>query len=87
MEGGESPADIIVKKLSIQRMEELEKILEQEKAEILKLEEQTELLSRDDITEEQLQHILKVIKLYNSFHFNRHLGGGSGRSRRRQKRS
>ena len=87
MEGGESPADIIVKKLSIQRMEELEKILEQEKAEILKLEEQTELLSRDDITEEQLQQILKVIRLYNSFHFNHHLGGGSGGSRRRQKRS
>lgn len=60
MEGGESPAEIIVKKLSVERMEELHKILEEEKAEILKLEEETELLSSDDITEEQLQKILKV---------------------------
>ena len=65
VEGGESPAEIIVKKLSVERMEELHKILEEEKAEILKLEEETELLSSDDITEEQLQKILKVL---TSFH-------------------
>jgi len=62
IEGGESPAEIIVKKLSVERMEELQKILEEEKAEILKLEEETELLSSDDITEEQLQKILKEVE-------------------------
>ena len=49
-----------MKKLSVDRMEELQKILEEEKSEILKLEEETELLSSDDITEEQLQKILRV---------------------------
>ena len=60
VEEGQSPAEIIVKKLSVERANELQKILEEEKAEILKLEEETELLSSYDITEEQLQKILKV---------------------------
>ena len=60
VEEGQSPAEIIVKKLSVERMEELQKICEEEKAEILKLEEETELLSSEDITEEQLQKIMKV---------------------------
>ena len=60
MEAGESPVESIVKKLSLERMEELQKILDEEKSEILKLEEETELLSSDNITEEQLQNILKV---------------------------
>ena len=36
--------------------------MSKEKEEILKLEEQTELLSSDDITEEQLQEILKEVE-------------------------
>ena len=47
VEEGQSHAEIIVKKLSVERAEELEKIVEEEKAEILKLEEETELLSSD----------------------------------------
>ena len=60
VEEAQSPAVIIVKKLSVERAEELQKILEEDKAEILRLEEETELLSSDDITEEQLQKILRV---------------------------
>eukprot|EP00092_Neocalanus_flemingeri_P028022 GFUD01030425.1.p1 GENE.GFUD01030425.1~~GFUD01030425.1.p1 ORF type:complete len:900 (-),score=332.97 GFUD01030425.1:356-3055(-) len=61
-ESGESPEESIVKKLSLERMEELQKILEEEKSEILKLEEETELLSSDNITEEQLQNILREVE-------------------------
>ena len=43
-------------------MKELEKIVEQEKAAILQLEEETELLSSNIITEEQLQTILKKVE-------------------------
>lgn len=62
IEAGESPMELIVKKLSQERIDELEKIVSEEKEEIEKLEEQTSLLSSDEVTEEQLQDILKQIQ-------------------------
>jgi len=59
---GESPMELIVNKLSQERISELEKIVAIEKEEIQKLERQSELLSSDDITEEQLNDILEEIK-------------------------
>jgi len=59
---GESPMELIVNKLSQERISELEKIVAIEKEEIQKLESEAELLSSDDITEEQLNQILEEIK-------------------------
>ena len=47
--------ELMVSRLSAQRMEELERIVEEDRLEILKLEEQTEQLSSDNISEERLQ--------------------------------
>jgi len=62
IEAGESPMELIVKKLSQERIDELEKIVSEEKEEIEQLEEQTSLLSSDEVPKEQLQDILKQIQ-------------------------
>jgi len=61
-EAGESPVELMVSRLSAQRMEELERIVEEDRLEILKLEEQTEQLSSDNISEERLQAILREVE-------------------------
>jgi len=60
--GQESPAQSIVNKLAQERMLELERVLEEERREILRLEEETELLSSDDVTPAQLATILASVE-------------------------
>merc|ERR1719278_2326255 len=46
----------------VERIAELKIILEKERLEILKLEQQTQLLSSDDTSEEQLEEVMKEVE-------------------------
>jgi len=58
----DDPGETIVRILGQKRMEQLEEILRQEKEEISKLEKQVELLGSDNVSEEDLDKILKEIQ-------------------------
>jgi len=61
-DSSETPAQRIVNQLAQERIAELKIILEKERLEILKLEEQTQLLSSDDTSEEQLEEVMKEVE-------------------------
>lgn len=61
-DSSESPAQRIVNTLAQERIAELRIILEEERLEILRLEEQTQLLSSEDTTEEELDVIMKEVE-------------------------
>jgi len=61
-DSSETPAQRIVNQLAQERIAELKIILEKERLEILKLEEQTQLLSSDDTSEDQLEEVMKEVE-------------------------
>lgn len=61
-DSSETPAQRIVNQLAQERIAELKIVLEKERLEILKLEEQTQLLSSDETSEEQLEEVMKEVE-------------------------
>lgn len=62
-DSNETPAQRIVNQLAQDRIAELKIILEKERVEILKLEEQTQMLSsEEEVTEEQLAAVMKEVE-------------------------
>lgn len=62
LDGADSPGQLIVKSLGEKREEQLKKIIAAETAEIARLEKQVELLSSDNVSQQEMDKMIKEIE-------------------------